>query len=154
MAHKGNPYPVLLRRDWNLNVSVNWVGFPRRYILHFGHAGFLTNTFWDMGPDVLSAPRIMTWQSAPREKGPFVWQTEFNAQINADGQTYRKFFRVFDFNTAAVVLQWRVEQSERAPGLSPWVPFLESENPIYFPQGVSLGEITCNPKLWTDGPPN
>ena len=156
MAHIGNFYPVLFRRDFNLNVNTNRIGWPRRWILTFGQASFLSFSTWDLGPDIQSALASISWLSIKRTLGPFGWQVEFRVTIRPGGATYLLEWFVYDAATGATVASWKNNRTDLdvpSTGSRDDV-VLVSENPVYFPSGLAIGSVRTERKVWGDGPPH
>lgn len=86
MAHKGKRWPVLYRRDMNLNVSNNSIGWARRYLTFItwtssGPGQRLSGFEFDCGPDEYPAIDKIVWRSGFVSVGIDRWQLTLTSQI-------------------------------------------------------------------------
>jgi hypothetical protein len=160
MAHKGNLYPVLFRRDWNLNVVSNNDGWPNRYIVRlfqFGQ-GFGTFAFpgvYQCGPATESPHGRMLWRSQVYMNAAFSFVVELSSDFGPRGQWYNKTGQLFELHVG-VIATWRIDvEKTTEPG------FGGSEHgatifwdPAWWFSEPQLWASTYVPKLWADGPPH
>ena len=160
MAHKGRQWPVAFRRDFNLNVPTNNLGWARRYIGYItfmaqGLGGAVSGVEFDCGPDFQSQPNELDWSSEFKRIGLFFYKMELITQIN-DGLHY---FRQVSINVSGhgtiLVCDWPPQENPNVPG---WpagfyinVVFWSPDWFDFEPFGVSP---TVAPKVWTLPPPH
>lgn len=100
MAHRGNRYRLAFRRDFNLNVNSNHLGWAERYSLHVvslnpfgGHP--LDNTDWVLGPMYELSPNLLTWDSDVQHRGGRDWQWRFTDTITAAASVHDRHVQLF-----------------------------------------------------------
>lgn len=160
MAHKGKFYPVLLRRDWNLNVQTNRVGFANRYILtpKYGVTGFGTlpaARIWDVGPADDSVFGTMRWASPSLNIGPFTFHFIVISTIDPGGATYTSTIQEYEDHVGLILT------AEIGPPGTHGVnfAFLTPSAVIYFDPTFFDGKpfmdlFKIRQKLWSDGVPH
>lgn len=160
MAHIGKAGPYVFRRDFNLNVDNNALGWARRCIVHWGAfptgpAGIWSNSTWDCGPDVFLAPDSLTFDSERVLKFGVHWFSQFSVQITARDE-YRRRIRLItvEFGTILEITYGLRRDPRYGPqsfegrAITVWDPDFFDQ----FPGGAL--ESTFRPKLWSDGPPH
>lgn len=160
MAHIGSAYPVVDRRDFNLNVKTNGQGFAHRYLctltrLPPGIGNGLQGTTWDCGPDGVDPIERLFWGSDPRFVGPFVYDTILTATI-VNGFEYIKRFEIREAISGTILrLQLDRDPSPSFPNFS----LLQTWNvifrdPFFFSSDGFQNQINAIQKTWADGPPH
>jgi len=160
MSHKGSFYPVLFRRDWNLNVLTNDNGYANRYIvtlpqLGTGPAGIWSNSTWDCGPATLAPQNTMLWKADPALKFGVHWWVEVDSLIQPSS-TYRRRGRMMTAEFG-VIAEWRNgSDGVFFPGFPPQAGgALIMWDPGFFDAAPSTLIFTLiRPKIWSEGPPH
>ena len=151
---------MLFRRDFNLNVQNNNIGFANRYTVHLafpfnsGPGTILDKTHWDCGPGTFFLPAEMRWESDVSKFLIFHFFVRVQAFISG-GQVFRRFGQVWE-TTSGLILEWRL-----SPDFWPNPNFVQSAfsvitffNPAYFDHQPQPQPLTIDPKVWADGPPH
>jgi len=160
MAHKGVFGPILDRRDFNLNVSSNAVGFPQNWNvflgdLPLGNAHVLSGHGFLVGPDFQAAPSTVGWRSVPRAIGIFFWQIEMLATINPDGRSYTKTLEISVPLTASVwKIGYAVELDDVERPNFRGFPKTIFWNPLYFNQEPNPFIVFIFFRRWGDPVPH
>ena len=124
MAHKGKIYPVLYRRDMNLNRPNNSVGWAKYYRTFFsfnslGLGMFLSGLDFDCGPDTYPAIDTIVWQSKFKRHGAEFYQLTLTAKI-VGGRGFDRTAR-YDEVIAGKVLELKYPRATD-PDQSGWLP--------------------------------
>lgn len=161
MAHKGKTWPVLFRRDLNLNVETNDDGWSNRVIVTYpvlptGFAGFWSLSHWDCGPGGFLPPNLIEWKSELALKFGLHWFTRLEVAIN-NGIDYT---RILTLNTIefGVTAKWLILLNHwmQPTWQTPFVPTtLLVYDPAFFdtPPNDMFG-LGIRPKVWSEGPPH
>lgn len=160
MAHVGVVYPVIFRRDFNLNVFANWVGWSKYYIFFFrflpsGDANTLDNFQFTLGPETYPDSKSITWISPYYAVPVFQFKVEILVQIN-DGKTYTKTGGLFS-KTGGLIFSWTwsVANDEHRPNFPFNQPVTVTYwNPEWFDYKPSGTLLICQPWEWVDGAPH
>lgn len=160
MAHKGNPYPVGFRRDLNLNVNNNNVGWANRYIVTLtrlppgpGHA--MQGSVWDCGPEQLTPADTIFWVADPQIFGPTAFDVILSAPID-NGRSYRRRIEIREAFVGTIL---RMEMINDPDPKHPGFPLFQTWNvlfrdPVFFTGNGFANQIQALPKVWSDGPPH
>jgi hypothetical protein len=160
MAHKGQLYPVLFRRDWNLNLVTNKNGFANRYIFTptdstTGFGTLCRGQHFDCGPATNRFVSEMHWLSQVIRIGPLSFQVELHANINPDRQTYD--------TTIDIIVQevGVIATIRRGFAYSTLCNFDRQQfdrtiywDPHFYDSYPALENSICPPKFWFEGPPH
>lgn len=161
MAHKGRLWPVAFRRDWNLNLTTNTLGWANRYVghvssVHFsGQGGVISGFEFDAGPSDDSTFPSLLWQSSYQHIGTSLWRVELLAQI-VGGQT---FFRQVGFEVKnfgiVLVINLPGSTTEHFPGnFSADAASAAFWSPEWYDFDPSPISVRFRPKDWQDGQPH
>jgi len=87
MAHRGKTWPVVFRRDFNLNVQTYRHGLAEKYrvelpVFTFPDYPELRNTQWTCGPGALEAPQSLAWLSVVTTLAGRNWQIRFYGRLS------------------------------------------------------------------------
>jgi len=87
MAHRGKDWPVLFRRDFNLNVQTYRHGLAEKYRVQIPQFVFpdypeLRNTDWFCGPGVLQPVADLTWSSPITVLSGRAWQVQMHGILS------------------------------------------------------------------------
>lgn len=157
MAHIGNLYKVLSRRDYNLNIATNRVGYANRYFVRLsttvqGIGGVLAGTEWTTDPARLSIRDTMIWQTAFERIVGLDWRVQLESIINADF-TYTQLGQVA-LAGVGVVTEW--DCTSDLPR-RPFFPTVGNHtiyyDPDVFASDPKLWQSFTRPWFWADGPP-
>jgi hypothetical protein len=160
MAHVGITWPVVTRRDFNLNVNSNNVGWANRYkvtlnILPPVIGNGLQGTEWECGPSGVSPIDRMFWASDPDLFGGFVFDVIITASI-VDGQRYIKRCQIREA-VNGVILNLELA-NDPSPFFPVWPVFHTWKtifrDPFFFTGDGFANQVNCLPKEWADGPPH
>jgi len=157
MAHIGKFYPVVFRRDLNLNIDNNSNGWPRwaHGVLNFTSSGFgqvVSGKVFVCGPESYPRNDTMQWVSGLYRYGLFFYRMELIVQIT-DGLN---FFRQVIINVQGhgdiLVVNWphagAFDESLWFFGIGGTVEFWSPDWFDFEPPGV---ETEVRPLLWTEG---
>jgi hypothetical protein len=160
MAHAGKFYPVIFRRDWNLNVISNQTGWANRYIVrlftHTGGFGSAAYPFvYQCGPGVESPFGTMRWSSQVVHTLIFDFQVTLAADFGPTGAFYNKTGKLSELSVGTIT-SWR--QGAEKP-IDPGWPTPEGGttifwDPLWFDADPALWLSSIAPKRWADGPPH
>jgi len=160
MAHKGNPFPVLFRRDWNLNVNNNNNGWANRYIakLFKGTTGFgtlATQFTYDCGPSKVTFVSQNTWESQVVHFGLFDFQVKLHADIAPGQSTYINRCELIEQHVGQIA-EWRmIEDGTQVIGFFQTLTAADLYwDPAWFDSEPFLINSLIRPKTWSDGPPH
>jgi hypothetical protein len=160
MAHVGKTWPVVNRRDFNLNVPRNDVGWANRYhvtltILPPGIGNALQGSEWECGPSGVDPIDRMFWGSDPELIGGFVFDVILTASI-VDGQRYIKRCQIREA-ISGVILNLELA-NDPMPTFPIWpIRFTWKtifRDPFFFTGDGFANDVDAIPKLWSDGPPH
>jgi len=160
MAHKGKAFPVLFRRDFNLNISNNNNGWKRRYLVSLtglpaGPGGLINGFVFDCGPDSYPLVDRVSWQSLFEQFGLLF----FSIQLTADivNNSYIRKVTIYAGFALVPILRARVD-----PVSNPNLPFfptagiwtLEFYSTSFWTSPPTNVALTAFEKSWSDGPPH
>lgn len=160
MAHVGQFFPVLFRRDFNLNVLTNRAGFARRYIatsnfVATGIGAILSGQQFDCGPDTQFDPRTIIWESDLMRLGLFFYRCTLLAQITTDSTYIKQTIYNVQGHGDILILQWQLQDFLRSPGFGlDFTGRILFFSPDWFDSFSSQPSCDAAPKLWSDGPPH
>lgn len=160
MAHKGNPYPVLFRRDWNLNVQRNNDGYANRYLctLNFelvrGFGTLSSRFIYDCGPATFFPPNEMRWDSGVvNPAGFFSFRLVLRSFLGTHG--YNKRIDLIE-STAGTIASWNRQLDGLA--ITNFEPTPDDRclffSPTFFDNSPPPHTAICPAKVWADGPPH
>jgi len=117
MAHKGKIWPVLFRRDMNLNENNYALGWARYYRTFFsfnalGLGMFISGVDFDCGPDTYPAIDTIVWQSKFKRVGAEFYQLTLTVQI-VGGKRFKRTARYDE------VIAGKVLEMDYPPGTDP-----------------------------------
>jgi len=160
MAHKGSIWPVLYRRDLNLNIQNNSIGWPRRFLgrLDFSVGGvgsIVAGKTFDCGPDFYSQINEIDWQSDFRQIGVAKYRMEILVQVVRNREYFRQVsIGVQNQGTILVCEQFDNFHPDH-PGFNNGaemkVVFFSTD---WFDHQPPFLTGTFKEKRWTDGPPH
>jgi hypothetical protein len=152
MAHRGKDWPVVFRRDFNLNSQTYRHGLANRYdvgtqAFTFPDYPELQNTVWDCGPGTLEPPARLAWLSNVRVLAGRSWQFRFYGTLS--GAALEFFTPSWElWLNGAKILAYAL----RAPDHNSDVPInglggsITFQDPTKFPHGPgSVGFVTVSP---------
>lgn len=160
MAHKGRLYPVGFRRDLNLNVDNNNVGWANRYLVRLdrlppgiGHA--LEGSDWDCGPQQVTPGETIFWVADPDIFAPFSYDVIISAPIDG-GVSYRRRCEIREAFSGTIL---RLEMINDPTPVTPGFPVLQTwrvvfRDPFFFTADGFALQVNAIPKRWADGPPH
>lgn len=160
MAHVGKFWPVLFRRDFNLNLQNNALGWARRYLAFFtfnclGTGQNLSGAGFDCGPDEYPDPLSMLWRSGFIRVGAELYELSLRATV-VNG---RKFKRTATYDNAlagkVLELQWFDPPEGDHPNF-PVGPEVKVVfwNLAFFDFEPQFPQAFVFEKRWKDGPPH
>lgn len=160
MAHAGKLYPVLFRRDWNLNIETNRQGWANRYIFTpldetTGFGTLIRGRRFDCGPATNSFVSLMTWTSQVEHIGIFDFQIALHADIIPGKSAYSVTFDIIEQHVGVIATVRRGTGPLLQPGFQQRL-FDDTIywDPHWYDSYPSLEHSRCGPKLWADGPPH
>jgi hypothetical protein len=90
MAHRGKDWPVLFRRDFNLNVQTYRHGLAEKYHVQIPQFVFpdypeLRNTDWICGTGLYDPPDRIAWNSPLTVLSGRTWQVQMHGTLSGAG---------------------------------------------------------------------
>jgi hypothetical protein len=160
MAHKGNPYKVLYRRDWNLNVTTNRVGWGNYYYCRTvafgtGFGTFVRDQIWECGSALTAPGNVQLWASDPRFIMGFQFHVEITVGFETDQASYRKRGKLFEDHYGVICI-WRIgSDGTRTPGFD-WQfgGTTLFADPAWFDSDPFMSVSPITVKKWTDPAPH
>jgi hypothetical protein len=161
MAHKGRLWRLAFRRDWNLNLPTNTLGWADRYLahctsVHFSGTGGVINGFqFECGPMEEFDDHTLRWQSKPILIGLNVIRLTLKVQIN-DTKRYVKTMQ-YDRAGTGIMLALSspvIDPVEPAGFYSQPIVMVDFWDPGSFDFDPSPVAWTGRPKDWLDPPPH
>lgn len=161
MAHKGKLFPVVFRRDWNLNVNNNNDGWPNRFLLNFLNLptgfGSLAGQFtYDCGPGTVRFISEMRWVSDPIDFRIFTFHAEISVFIPQPSY-YNRRIRLYEDHVGLILELRNFPDGNKALGFfNSFANGVVFWDPTFFdaiPTSTAINTVPRN-KRWIDGPPH
>ena len=88
MAHRGKVYPVAFRRDWNLNVHTNRIGFAKDYNFYYdsltvGVWPGLVGAVFVCSEQPQSVPDLLEWASDYMPADGYLWRVRMQQRLTS-----------------------------------------------------------------------
>ena len=88
MAHRGKFYPVAFRRDWNLNVHTNRIGFAKDYNFYYdsltvGVWPGLVGAVFVCSEQPQSVPDLLEWASDYMPADGYLWRVRMQQRLTS-----------------------------------------------------------------------
>lgn len=160
MSHKGKFYPVLFRRDWNVNLVTNRNGFANRYIFTerdstTGFGVLIRGRKFDCGPATNRFVSEMHWLSQVISIGIFDFQVELKANFVAPWVGYDTTIDIIEQHVGVIATIRRYKKGDPVIGFAQRLfDSTEYWDPHWYDSYPALEQSTCVPKTWADGPPH
>jgi len=160
MAHKGKIYPVLFRRDFNLNIFDNDIGWARRYLAKTtfnatGKGRLLSDFVFDCGPDTYPVVNHIEWESDWYDIGLHTYRLTVTVQLVHGSQYIRTLRYDEDVNGTVLDLQFAGEFPEDHPNFRPGeLLSINYWDPTFFDRQPSFVQGFVPEKRWGDGEPH
>ena len=160
MAHIGKIWKLLFRRDVNLNVVTNQLGWANRYLLacqfpfNGGPGTLLENVVFDCGPGVVSFPDTITWPSQVEHILIFDFSCRLEAEISNTEFPYAKRLYISEAHIGVILIMrfapFPTGLSSFPPAFGNTIEFFDTD---FWDRQPLPPVCRPTPKLWIDGAP-
>lgn len=157
MPHRGRPYPVAYRRDFNLGLQTNNTGWAQSYEVTLrnlgpGPGGGLAGKPFVCGPDTFASPQSIFWTSAPEIMFGFVFVVEARIAITDGIHIDRNIFVIEAVNGVVLHLIYDDAQFSKTAGFPDVLWHSVFQDQFFFPTPITRSDSTLF-ALGYDGSP-